>query len=82
MTLAYTSPEIVICEVESPNQKSDIYVLAITAFEIITNFSSAWHGIIPVLKYTLLMNAIVSGKRSNVSHLLTLYGDHSTSLAR
>ena len=77
MTLAYTSPEIVKCEVESPNQKSDIYALAITAFEIITNFSSAWHGIIPVLKDILLMNAIVTGKRPNVSHLLTLYGEEN-----
>nr|XP_047127834.1 receptor-interacting serine/threonine-protein kinase 1-like [Hydra vulgaris] len=74
MTLAYTSPEIIKCEVEAQNEKSDIYALAITAFEIISNFSSVWHGIIPVLKDILLMNAVVSGKRPNVNHLLTLYG--------
>nr|XP_047146004.1 uncharacterized protein LOC124818946 isoform X1 [Hydra vulgaris] len=74
MTLAYTSPENIKYEVEAPNKKSDIYALAITAFEIISNFSSAWHGIIPVLKDIFLMNAVVSGKRPNVNHLLTLYG--------
>ncbi|XP_065683295.1 interleukin-1 receptor-associated kinase 4-like, partial [Hydra vulgaris] len=74
MTLAYTSPEIIKCEVKAPNEKSNIYEFAITAFEIISNFSSAWHGIIPVLKDILLMNAVVSGKRPNVNHLLTLYG--------
>ncbi|XP_065671795.1 interleukin-1 receptor-associated kinase 4-like [Hydra vulgaris] len=80
MTLAYTSPEIIKCEVEAPNQKSDIYALAITAFEIFSDFSSAWHGIIPVLKDILLMNAIISGKRPKVNHLFTLYGEENISL--
>ena len=82
MTLAYTSPELCNCEVECPNQKSDMYALAITTFELFSSFSSAWHGVIPLLKDILLLNAIKSGKRPNLSHITSLYTENTINVVK
>ena len=82
MTLAYTSLELCNCEVECPNQKSDMHALAITTFELFSSFSSAWHGVIPLLKDILSLNAIKSGKRPNLSHITSLYTENTINVVK
>ena len=75
MTLPYTSPELCLLTVNSPTVQSDMYSFAITFFEVLCDFSSAWIGVLPILNDTILVNALVQGKRPLIDKIQQIYTD-------
>ena len=73
MTLAYASPELCQCLVKKPTKESDIYSFAITCFETVINGSSAWLGVLPLLNDTILINALLQGKRPSLEIIHDIY---------
>nr|XP_047145024.1 uncharacterized protein LOC105844230 isoform X4 [Hydra vulgaris]XP_047145025.1 uncharacterized protein LOC105844230 isoform X5 [Hydra vulgaris] len=75
MTLSYTAPELCQCIVQRPSKESDIYSFGVSAFEILSD-ASAWDEVLPLLNDTMLLNALLDGKRPNIKKLKKIYSSN------
>ena len=48
---------------------TDLYSLAVSAFEILSNLASPWVGTLPVLNDALLLQALTRGERPRIDQL-------------
>jgi len=76
MTLAYVSPEICLQKVKMPSTVTDIYAWSISAFQILSNLSSPWENVLPILSDTMLLKAIGEDERPDIEDLLQHYPEN------
>ena len=77
MTLSYVAPELCQSLVNGPTKESDMYSFAITSFEILSNLSSPWVGLLPVINDVLLLQILRQDKRPQIENLQELYKDEA-----
>ena len=75
MTLAYVAPELCLRIIRSVTSSSDIYAFALTVYEVVSDLSSPWERVLPVLNDTMLLEAIRDNERPCLKYLLELYSD-------
>ena len=73
MTLAYTAPELCNRSVRKPSKETDIYAWSITCYEILSDMSSAWTNILPIMNDQLLLEAIKNNERPDIGYLKDIW---------
>lgn len=73
MTLAYTAEEICLNKVKCASFQSDVYSWAITAYEIMSDKTSAWSSKLAIVNDCLILEALKKGDRPDVDDLKKLY---------
>ena len=79
-TLAYVSPEVVDGTLRKLNEGSDIYSFGISCFEILSNLTNPWQGVVSALRDALIVQALKSHIRSNLEVLRNIYDVDVTAL--
>ena len=72
-TLAYSACELCLQQVSSPSFATDIYSLAIMAYEIFSAIFPSWKKVLPIYNDALLINALMSSKRPPVDFITKKY---------
>ena len=73
MTLAYLPPEVCTRKIIRPDERTDVYALAISIFEILSGESNPWEKSLPILTDVMLMKALDEGVRPNTDCLSEIY---------
>ena len=72
-TLAYSACELCLQQVSSPSFATDIYSVAIMAYEIFSAISPPWKKVLPIYNDALLINTLMSNKRPPVDFIKEKY---------
>lgn len=72
-TLAYSACELCLRQVSSPSFATDIYSVAIMAYEIFSAISPPWKKVLPIYNDALLINSLMGNKRPPVDFIKEKY---------
>ena len=73
MTMCYVAPEIILKRIKELSFETDVYAWSLTAYEIMSDKSPAWAGIINPIKDALLIEAIKKEERPDINYIIKLY---------
>ena len=68
ITLAYMAPELCNRSVRKTSKETDVYAWSITCYEILSDMSSAWTNILPIMNDQLLLEAIKNNERPDIGY--------------
>ena len=73
VTISYLAPELCLGQTNTNSFFCDIYSLGMAYFEILSNVSSLWENVFPIIKDPLILEGLKNGIRPNVSTISALY---------
>ena len=76
LTISYVAPEIAKKNTNFLSVWTDIYAVAISIFEILSNLSSPWEKNLPLLNDVFLLDALKNNERPDVGILRNLYPEN------
>lgn len=82
LTISYVAPEIAKKNTSFLSVWTDIYAIAVSSFEILSNLSSPWENILPLLNDVFLLDAIKNNERPDVSILRNLYPENEKEISK
>ena len=82
LTISYVAPEIAKKNTNFLSVWADIYAVAILTFEILSNLSSPWEKILPLLNDEFLHDALKNNERPDVGVLRNLYPENEKGICK
>ena len=76
MTLSYVAEELVNGTGMVATKSSDIFSWALSSYEILSNFTCPWSGVLPLMSDGLLIKAFSEGVRPSLKCLYDLYEEN------